>query len=971
MKNRILSIITCLTLCLCLLPVLTQTASATVGVSYVEYSWNEATSTLSSETKAVTEYTAVTAETTTWEDGRWYVVKDNVTINSRVTVNGSANLILADGCSLSTNGITVEPGNTLTIYGQSQGAGRLSSVATDNFCAGIGGGKVGGACGTVVIHGGVVMAQGGPYTAAGIGGAGAGAAYDSRKPAGNGGDVTIYNGTVTAVGTYYSMADSSGAGIGGGGGHGLYQNRAGNGGTVKIYGGVVTATSSRNIGSGIGGGGCTRVNNQGTTFGGDGGTVTIAGGVVTVAGCSDGIGRGEGSNRDGSFTASNCIVYENGTNKIYPAPHSGTCTLTGDYTIPEGMHLNIKDGEILTIPGGVTLTNNGTLTIHSAACLRGEGTLNGNGVFARAVNINDISVPSGLTYNGTEQPLTVTYPTDSITVLGRTFYPFGTPTPTTSITFDRQTVTTARNAGTYTVTVGSESNYLTKTFRVNKASIMDFVPAVPAEGLVYNGTEQELFVSPASGRVHEGDTLSITYNFTTAKDANDRHRVEYILDAGSNYYAISRSNFVRIAKKPVELEWTTLTAEELVYDGTDKILTATAVGIVEGDTCDVTVNYLADICNVGTFVCYASHLSNSNYQLPEARQSPEYTITPAPVTVTADSHSIYVGNELPELTYVVEGLIGSDTLTSEPVLATDTDGKTAGTYTITVSGAAASDNYSITYVDGTLTVSYPPSSPTYTPTVDDSNGGDTTVSNKNPEKGDKVTITTEPDKGYVVGKITITDKNGKPVEVIDNGNGTFTYVQPSGKVTIEVEYVPAGSCFMDVAEESYYYDAVNWAAANGITSGTSATTFSPNNPCTRAQMATFLWHAAGAPEPKGNSNPFTDVTADAYYAKAVQWAVEQGITAGTSATTFSPNGACTRAQMATFIYRCEQANGGGFAGAWMFLLPFTDAPEWAYEPIAWCYKEGITSGTSATTFGPDDPCTRAQMVTFLYRYFVK
>ena len=261
--------------------------------------------------------------------------------------------------------------------------------------------------------------------------------------------------------------------------------------------------------------------------------------------------------------------------------------------------------------------------------------------------------------------------------------------------------------------------------------------------------------------------------------------------------------------------------------------------------------------------------------------------------------------------------------------------------------------------------------PTYRPSIEKTEGGDTTVSNKNPTKGDKVTITTEPDKGYVVGKITITDKNGKPVAVIDNGDGTFTYVQPSGKVTIEVEYVPAISGFTDVAEESYYYDAVNWAAANGITSGISATTFGPDNACTRAQMATFLWRAAGSPEPKGNSNPFTDVTADAYYAKAVQWAVEQGITAGTSATTFSPNGVCTRAQMATFIYRCEQTNGGGFAGAWMFLLPFTDAPEWAYEPIAWCYKEGITSGTSATTFGPDDPCTRAQMVTFLYRYFVK
>lgn len=179
---------------------------------------------------------------------------------------------------------------------------------------------------------------------------------------------------------------------------------------------------------------------------------------------------------------------------------------------------------------------------------------------------------------------------------------------------------------------------------------------------------------------------------------------------------------------------------------------------------------------------------------------------------------------------------------------------------------------------------------------------------------------------------------------------------------------PAEIVFEDVPADAYYYDAVLWAVEKKITSGTSATAFTPNSPCTRAQMATFLWRAAGSPEPKSDSNPFTDVTANAYYAKAVQWAVEQGITKGTSATAFSPNTPCSRAQMATFIYRNEQANGGGFNGTWMFLLPFTDVAEWAYEPIAWCYKEGITSGTTATTFASNAPCTRAQMVTFLYRY---
>ena len=226
------------------------------------------------------------------------------------------------------------------------------------------------------------------------------------------------------------------------------------------------------------------------------------------------------------------------------------------------------------------------------------------------------------------------------------------------------------------------------------------------------------------------------------------------------------------------------------------------------------------------------------------------------------------------------------------------------------------------------------------------------------------------------GQLTWTydENSAQPEYKVMGSIVTFTMPEDDVYADMEyvcvVEYVPAASGFTDVAEESYYYDAVNWAVAKGITSGTSATTFSPDAPCTRAQMATFLWRAAGSPEPKDISNSFTDVAADAYYAKAVQWAVEQGITTGTSATTFSPDAACTRAQMATFIYRCEQANGGGFTGAWMFLLPFNDAPKWAYEPIAWCYKKGITSGTSATTFSPDAPCTRAQMMTFLYRFFV-
>lgn len=248
------------------------------------------------------------------------------------------------------------------------------------------------------------------------------------------------------------------------------------------------------------------------------------------------------------------------------------------------------------------------------------------------------------------------------------------------------------------------------------------------------------------------------------------------------------------------------------------------------------------------------------------------------------------------------------------------------------------------------------------------NGQIVTEPGEQADAGQIVVVITKPNAGYITGSVTVTDEDGDKLSVTEREDGTYEFKMPDGKVRIKVNFIVD---FTDVSEDDYYADAVAWAYEQGITAGISATAFGPALPCTRAQMATFLWRAAGSPEPVGSSNPFADVSEDAYYAKAVQWALEQGITVGTSATTFSPDAPCTRAQMATFLYRNEQANGGGFTGAWMFRLPFTDVPEWAFEPIAWCYKEGITAGTSATTFSPDAPCTRAQMVTFLYRYFGK
>ena len=246
--------------------------------------------------------------------------------------------------------------------------------------------------------------------------------------------------------------------------------------------------------------------------------------------------------------------------------------------------------------------------------------------------------------------------------------------------------------------------------------------------------------------------------------------------------------------------------------------------------------------------------------------------------------------------------------------------------------------------------------------------GTVTVSPRSAEKGDSVTITVKPDSGYQLDDLAVTDKNGKELKLTDKGNGKYTFTMPSGKVKINATFTKEAepSPFSDVSTSAYYYEAVKWAAENGITGGVGNSLFAPNQPCTRAQIVTFLWRAAGSPV-VNYLMPFTDVDEGAYYAEAVRWAASCGIVTGLTETTFGTDSVCTRAQAAAMIYRCAQAQGKGFTGAWMFHLPFTDVPEWAYESVAWCYMNGVTTGVSETSFAPGNDCTRAQIVTFLWR----
>ena len=298
-------------------------------------------------------------------------------------------------------------------------------------------------------------------------------------------------------------------------------------------------------------------------------------------------------------------------------------------------------------------------------------------------------------------------------------------------------------------------------------------------------------------------------------------------------------------------------------------------------------------------------------------------------------------------------------------------GLTSGVYLTNPSGALASNYYVSSTANGVWTVSYSApssgggsssSSRRYDVSAPSVKHGDVTVSPKTASKGDTVTITVKPDSGYELDTLTVKDASGSKIKVKDKGDGKFTFTMPASKVTVSAEFAEIETLdFADVSTDAYYYEAVKWAAKKGITGGTGDGTFNPNGACTRAHIVTFLWRAAGSPAPKSTVS-FADVPAGSYYAKAVAWAVENGITLGTGDGTFSPNATCTRAQSVTFLYRA-------LGTAPTTVNGFTDVTADAFyaDAVAWAVESGVTNGTSASTFSPNNGCTRAQIVTFLYR----
>ena len=610
--------------------------------------------------------------------------------------------------------------------------------------------------------------------------------------------------------------------------------------------------------------------------------------------------------------------------------------VTADITIPAGKTMTLDlNGKTLTNVNDHTILNNGNLTItgtgkvdnisHAKGALYNKGTVVVNG------GTFDRSKENGKTSNdsGSNSWYTIKN-VGSMTIHdGATVQTAGNNT--TLGKFSSLVSNGYFNAGDYTNNRGLEQPILTidgGTFRGGLNTIKNDDHAK----LTINGGT---FSNYYQAVVQNHNIAEITGGtFTAASDANAKTYGIYNCGCGA------------------EIDLGTLTVSGGTFTGATY-----AVADVSSENADVTISG-------GQFAGTKAAIVKSS--------TSKATIAVSGGKFSSDPSVYVVGNGNTNIVKR-DGSEGAYTYT---VLAKS--GLTSGVYLTNPSGALASNYYVSSTANGVWTVSYSApysgGSSSYDPTYSVSTPsktehGTVTVSPKNASKGDRVTVTVKPDSGYVLETLTVTDKNGNELTLKDKGNGKYTFTMPAGKVEVKATFMEDNSMlnfFYDVPNNAYFYEAVKWAVKNGITTGVGNDLFAPEQPCTRAQIVTFLWRAAGSPEPKGAASGMTDVVSGGYYEKAVAWAIENGITTGTTTSTFSPDATCTRAQAVTFLARALKAKAASAA-------EFSDVPTDSYfaDAVAWAAANGVTEGIGGGLFGSDNDCTRGQIVTFLYRAYNK
>ena len=510
--------------------------------------------------------------------------------------------------------------------------------------------------------------------------------------------------------------------------------------------------------------------------------------------------------------------------------------------------------------------------------------------------------------------------------------------------------------------------------------------SVTLRSLTYKNNYLSFALLPQSGH-YFGRTVTVTYNGKEARVSDG-----YFSSFDTKYIG------VRYSSEPATpVTVTGIAVQDKVYDGTAAatLTGGTLEGVAEGDEVALDLSGVkaafADqnagtgktVTVTGQFKLAGKNADKYTLTQPDLRNL-KADINAAEFTdATNKTQTIYVGGssfEVPKFTGVtVNGK--AEEVTGEAAYTLENVPKTAAEISEGLKSLKAGEQLEIGYTftasgnysgekTGTITVTAqnrPSSSPTrYNVTVDKAANGTVSASSTRASKGDTVTITVKPDSGYVLETITVLDKDGKELALTDKGDGKYTFTMPRGEVTVKASFMEDNTVlnfFYDVPNDAYYYEAVKWAVEKGITSGIGNDLFGSNDPCTRAQIVTFLWRAAGSPEPKALSS-FTDVPADAWYAKAVAWAVENGVTAGVGDNLFGSDDACTRAQSVTFLFKALKATAKGQAD-----FKDVSASDWYAKAVAWAVENGVTAGVGGGLFGSGDDCTRAQIVTFLFKSY--
>ena len=686
-------------------------------------------------------------------------------------------------------------------------------------------------------------------------------------------------------------------------------------------------------------------------------------------------------------------------------------TLNADFTIPDGVFLDVAENATLTVAENVTLTvaanakrlgvrtdatlvNNGTIMVCGTSYSNGYVMVQDSGV----LDTTKLSVPEGcfLDNNGSNY-----FATANENALYEITYIDGTVKKTADrshvnknatqvkllkdvevsswvlsnvadnfvLDFGGHTLSGSKTSGSYVLYAGVNMTIKNGTIKYNAGNEKGAI-------CVYNGAtvtiDSTATIDGGSGIgiMMQGETPShvvlngtVTttgaYGFASNGSANSDGNPDtcnITVNAGATIKASKGFAIYHPTLGTVTVNGGTISGHTGIEMCAGKLVVSGGSITSTGDNTDATGSQNAILDGA------AISIINRNYPggVPTAE------ITGGTIKATGTGMTVkaydYTGNTVAEWSNVSESVnISGGTFSSIP------DNMNALCAAGYIPFKNADGTYGVTRPSSGSSGSYDPTYSVSTPSKTEN--GSVTVSPKSASKGDTVTVTVKPDSGYVLETLTVTDKNGNELTLKDKGNGKYTFTMPSGKVEVKATFMEDNSMlnfFYDVPNNAYFYEAVKWAVKNGITTGVGDNLFAPEQPCTRAQIVTFLWRAAGAPEPKGTAAGMTDVVSGSYYEKAVAWAIENGITTGTTTSTFSPDATCTRAQAVTFLARALNAKAASAA-------EFSDVPTDSYfaDAVAWAAANGVTEGIGGGLFGSDNDCTRGQIVTFLYRAYNK